>query len=101
MAKRKANPELIDEDNPEWTTEDFARARLGSEVLSASLLKKLRGPQKTPTKERITIRLSQDVVTRFRASGTGWQGRVDAVLREWLKRLPDPSKARRKISRPV
>jgi uncharacterized protein (DUF4415 family) len=86
MAKRKVNPELIDKDNPEWTAADFARARPGSEVLPASLLKKLRGAQKTPTKERITIRLSHDVVSRFRASGTGWQRRVDAALREWLKR---------------
>ncbi|MCM8597774.1 MAG: BrnA antitoxin family protein, partial [Candidatus Accumulibacter sp.] len=53
----------------------------------ASLGKKLglRGPQKTPTKERITIRLSREVVERFRESGDGWQTRVDAALREWLK----------------
>jgi uncharacterized protein (DUF4415 family) len=46
----------------------------------------VRGPQKTPTKERITIRLSRDVVARFRASGDGWQTRVDAALQDWLKR---------------
>lgn len=28
--------------------------------------------QKTPTKERITIRLSREVVERFRESGEGW-----------------------------
>jgi uncharacterized protein (DUF4415 family) len=44
-----------------------------------------RGPQKAPTKERITIRLSRDVVERFRATGDGWQTRVDAALRDWLK----------------
>ncbi|HYN62726.1 MAG TPA: BrnA antitoxin family protein [Rubrivivax sp.] len=32
-----------------------------------------RGTQKSPTKERITIRLSRDVVERFRATGDGWQ----------------------------
>jgi uncharacterized protein (DUF4415 family) len=37
------------------------------------------------TKERITIRLSKEVVDRFRASGTGWQTRVDAALKDWLK----------------
>ena len=46
----------------------------------------VRGPQKTPTKERITIRLSRDVLARFRASGDGWQTRVDAALQDWLKR---------------
>lgn len=37
------------------------------------------------TKERITIRLSRDVVETFRASGDGWQSRVDTALKEWLK----------------
>jgi uncharacterized protein (DUF4415 family) len=37
------------------------------------------------TKERITIRLSADVVERFRASGAGWQTRMDAALKDWLK----------------
>ncbi|MDD2990796.1 MAG: BrnA antitoxin family protein [Zoogloea sp.] len=37
------------------------------------------------TKERITIRLSRGVVETFRASGTGWQSRIDAALKEWQK----------------
>lgn len=37
------------------------------------------------TKERITIRLSREVVETFRASGDGWQTRVDGALKEWLK----------------
>jgi len=47
-------------------------------------LKRHRGPQKTPVKELISIRLSQDVVSRLRASGPGWQARVDEHLRKWL-----------------
>jgi uncharacterized protein (DUF4415 family) len=43
-----------------------------------------RGEQKAPTKERITIRLSRDVVETFRATGDGWQTRVDAALQDWL-----------------
>jgi uncharacterized protein (DUF4415 family) len=35
---------------------------------------------------RITIRLSRDVVSRCRASGEGWQRRVDKALRKWRKR---------------
>lgn len=42
-------------------------------------------PPAPVTKERITIRLSRDVVERFRASGDGWQTRVDAALKDWLK----------------
>ena len=37
------------------------------------------------TKERITIRLSREVVETFRASGDGWQTRVDSALKDWLK----------------
>ena len=53
----------------------------------ASLLRKLgvRGPQKAPTKELISIRLTRDVVESFRATGDGWQSRVDHALQDWLK----------------
>ena len=80
---------LIDDDGEvrELTAEDFTYFKPAVEVLPASLLKKLgvRGRQKTPTKERITIRLSADVVTAFRATGEGWQTRMDAALKEWLR----------------
>jgi uncharacterized protein (DUF4415 family) len=86
MAKRKP---LIDSGGEvrELTTKDMARFKAAAGVLPPSLRKKLgvRGPQKAPTKERITIRLSREVVERFRESGEGWQTRVDAALREWLK----------------
>lgn len=42
-------------------------------------------PPSAVTKERITIRLSHDVVERFRAGGDGWQTRIDAALKDWLK----------------
>lgn len=71
----------------ELTAEDMAKFRPAADALPLSLKNKLgvRGPQKTPTKERITIRLSREVVEQFRESGEGWQTRVDAALREWLK----------------
>ena len=69
------------------TAADMKRLRPAKEVLSKSLLTKLnvRGPQKAPTKERITIRLSPEVVRRFRDTGDGWQTRVDTALKDWLK----------------
>ncbi len=81
-------PELMDQDNPEWTEEMFnGSVRFTS--LPESLQVKLRGrPKAAVTKERITIRLSQDVVDRFRASGAGWQTRVDAALKDWLNSHP-------------
>ena len=42
-------------------------------------------PPAAITKERITIRLSRDVVEQFRASGDGWQTRMDGALKDWLK----------------
>ncbi len=86
MASRKP---LIDADGEvrELTAEDMAKFKPAAEVLPLSLRKKLgvRGSQKAPIKERITIRLSREVVEQFRESGEGWQARVDAALREWLK----------------
>ncbi|MGH8477546.1 MAG: BrnA antitoxin family protein [Methylococcales bacterium] len=41
-------------------------------------------PKAESTKERITIRLSRDAVARFRATGKGWQTRLDAALRQYL-----------------
>ena len=59
--------------------------------LPPSLQTKLRGPGRPKaevTKERITIRLSPDVLSAFRASGSGWQTRMDAALRDWLRDHP-------------
>ncbi|RFC34950.1 MAG: Uncharacterized conserved protein, DUF4415 family [Candidatus Nitrotoga sp. SPKER] len=86
MASRKPLIEAEGEVR-ELTAEDMAKFRPAAEVLPLSLRKKLgvRGPQKAPIKERITIRLSREVVEQFRESGSGWQTRVDAALREWLK----------------
>ncbi len=62
------------------------RFKPATEVIPAALLKKIavRGRQRLPVKDRITIRLSPDVVSQFRATGQGWQARVDAALKDWL-----------------
>lgn len=39
-------------------------------------------PKAEITKERITIRLSPEVVSYFRATGKGWQTRIDETLKE-------------------
>lgn len=48
-------------------------------------LKRIGRPPAATTKERVTMRLSRDVVARFRAAGPGWQTRIDAALKEWLE----------------
>jgi uncharacterized protein (DUF4415 family) len=64
----------------ELEADDLALFRPAGEVLPSSLRTKLgvRGLQKAPTKERVTIRLSADVVARFRATGDGWQTRLSS-----------------------
>lgn len=86
--KRKPKPELIDADNPEWTVAEVRSAKSFSglsKTLQTKLSRRPRGTQVAPTKERITIRLSPEVVETFRASGAGWQTRMDAALQDWLK----------------
>ena len=60
----------------------------GPDAVRAALAAKRRagqrGKQKAPTKQRTTLRLSPDVLAHFRATGKGWQTRMDAALREWI-----------------
>ena len=90
---KKPNPELIDEENPEWTAKQIAKARPASQVLpqifsaqiAQEMLKPRGRPRATHPKERINIRLSHDVVTHFKSSGDGWQTRIDAALKDWVR----------------
>ena len=51
-------------------------------------LVKIGRPKAEITKERITIRLSRDVLSSFRATGQGWQTRVDGALRQYILEHP-------------
>jgi uncharacterized protein (DUF4415 family) len=48
-------------------------------------LRRTRGRNKSPTKEQVAIRLDPEVLAAFRASGRGWQTRMNSALKEWLK----------------
>jgi uncharacterized protein (DUF4415 family) len=83
MAK-KPDPFMIDEENPAWTAREAAEARPFGEVfpaLAASVKKRGRPPVQTP-KVHIGLRLAADVVAGLRASGRGYNARVEKVLRE-------------------
>lgn len=43
-----------------------------------------RGSQKAPLKKPVAIRFSPEVIAYFKATGKGWQTRMDAALREWI-----------------
>ncbi len=70
-------------DNPELTAGDIAGMKPFAEVFPelAAKMRAGRGPQKKPTKVSTTIRLSPDVLERFKADGPGWQSRIDDALR--------------------
>jgi uncharacterized protein (DUF4415 family) len=84
-----------DDDNPEWTKEDFARARPAAEVLpefigknaTEELMRRSRGrPQKADKKVNQTLRLDPDVLEAFRQEGSGWQARINEILRANMPR---------------
>lgn len=103
-------PPLTDENGEvrELTEEDFAEFRPLAEVMPPEFVEmvlqhqaeqaalgkvpypkgyKPRGKQKAPIKESVTIRLSPEVLTAFRASGKGWQTRIDQVLLDYVHRM--------------
>lgn len=45
-----------------------------------------RGKQKAPVKVATTIRFDADVLSGLKATGDGWQTRVNEAMRKWLKK---------------
>ena len=43
-----------------------------------------RGPQQKPTKQAVTVRYNAEVIAYFKATGDGWQTRMNDALREWV-----------------
>ena len=76
-----------DDENPRWTKADFARAR-GPEAMTEAELaafpntKRIGRPPKDTPKVAVSLRLDADVVEHFKATGTGWQTRMNSALRE-------------------
>jgi uncharacterized protein (DUF4415 family) len=42
-------------------------------------------PQGSGKKEQVTLRLGTDIMEQFRATGSGWQTRINDALRDWIK----------------
>ena len=76
------------DENPEWSEEDFATARPAAEVHGAEFAALLVRPRGRPAiaadqrKAKVNLRLSPDVLEALRATGNGWQTRVDKALRK-------------------
>ena len=90
MRKNASRP---DAENPEWTPEEVQRARPLMEALpkeTAAAVRRYRGqrgPQKSPTKELVSLRIDRDVVAAYRATGPGWQKRAGEALRLYARKV--------------
>ena len=82
-ANKRATPvEWIDADDaPELTDELFERA---DEYVGDKLVRRGR-PRTDSPKVALTVRYDAEVVEAFKATGKGWQTRMNAALKDWLK----------------
>ena len=76
---------VFDDDNPEWTADDFVRAARDADVpphIQAAFGKRGAGRPRGSDKEQVTLRLDRAALDRFRAAGPGWQTRINDALRK-------------------
>jgi uncharacterized protein (DUF4415 family) len=64
---------VVDRDAPAWTPEMFARAVVR------------KGLEPAPRKSLLSLRIDSDVLQWFRAQGRGYQSRMNALLRAYMK----------------
>lgn len=72
-----------DPDNPEWSAEDFARAKPFAEAFPelAASIKRARGRPRAPEpKQAVTLRLSPSTIAKFKAKGGDWRARMAKAL---------------------
>ena len=91
--ENRPDPELIDDDAPEWTDEMNARAVSISD-LPASLQAKLKSgrPRAADPKRVVTLRLRSSLFAAYEAQGADWRARMEQVLTDALVR-PEPPEA--------
>lgn len=91
MAERKPatdEPWTDPDDAPEWTEDHFRYAQLS---VGGKVVREAVGtwshpgrPRSANPKQQVTLRLDPDVLEKFRATGKGWQSRINAELRKAL-----------------
>jgi uncharacterized protein (DUF4415 family) len=78
---------VADTENPPTKPEDWngAVASRSLPELREKLSGCHRGPGNKPRKVPTTIRFDPDVLAALKATGKGWQTRVNDAMREWVK----------------
>lgn len=86
VVRSKTDPALVRAATPyAWDGEDEDERPLSREEMQAGIEKYRRGRPAGSAKESTTIRFDRDILSAFRAGGPGWQTRINAALRDWLK----------------
>ncbi len=100
MSKRKSRTNLakfdahvITQDEydeaPEWTDDQFDRAQIaiGDTIIRPAngTLTKPGRPKKPDAKKSVHLRLAPDILLYYRATGPGWQTRMEEALRKGAK----------------
>lgn len=87
--KRAIDPEIVEFEEVLFRSLDQAMSGAGR-VNTAQQIAARRGRPlgsvKAKPKVPTTIRFDQDVIDALKASGRGWQTRVNDAMREWLAR---------------
>ena len=85
-AKKPATPNTWTDpdDAPELTEEFFERA----DVYIGDTLVRRGRPRAERTKQAVTMRYDVDIIAAFKATGAGWQTRMNDALRDWLAAHP-------------
>lgn len=76
---------VLDEENPRTTEADWAGAvmKVGDKVIG-----RVGRPISESPKVATTVRLDADVLLAFKATGKGWQTRMNAALRDYVLSHP-------------
>ena len=80
---------LTAKEKKQWDNAVFVNGG-GYEAVRAAVAAKRkpgeRGPQRTPTKQPVSVRYCPEVLSYFTASGAGWQTRIDEAHKQWVFR---------------
>ena len=79
MSKKPVNTIAIEADPSD--PEDFDVTVEALEHAKVERRKRMGRPPSGPGKEQVTLRIDADVLAKFRATGPGWQTRVNEALR--------------------
>ena len=87
LAAAPENP-VFDPENPPLAPDegkDAFTSHSAADLKAKLAARRRRGAQKTPKKQATALRFDPDVLAGLKATGKGWQTRVNDAMREWLQ----------------